>query len=220
MKKISWLALCALLGAAVLTGCGAGESEPFEEKTYTAQAEQVREVRLDVRDRSIEVSASEDGQIHIGCAENSKEYYEIGVSEDGVLEMTAASDKSWTDYIGGKAAAGSRKITLRLPQAQLSALALSTTNENVTFSNFSARRITVSVNGGDIQFDCLDVEEKLDLQVKNGGISGMAAGSQSDYAVTCAVKKGESTLPAEADGGPKQLAVSANNGDVNIRFAG
>ena len=96
MEKISWLALCALLGAAVLTGCGAGEREPFEEKTYTAQAEQVREVRLDVRDRSIEVSASEDGQIHIGCAENSKEYYEIGVSEDGVLEMTAASDKSWT----------------------------------------------------------------------------------------------------------------------------
>lgn len=220
MKKISWLALCALLGAAVLVGCSAGESEPFEEKTYTAQTEQVREVRLDVRDRSIEVSASEDGQIHIGCAENSKEYYEIGVSEDGVLEMTAASDKSWTDYIGGKAAAGSRKITLRLPQAQLSALALYTTNENVTFSDFSAGRITVSVNGGDIQFDCLDVEEKLDLQVKNGGISGTAAGSQSDYAVTCAVKKGESTLPAEADGGPKQLAVSANNGDVNIRFAG
>ena len=29
MKKISWLALCALLGAAVLTGCGAGEREPF-----------------------------------------------------------------------------------------------------------------------------------------------------------------------------------------------
>ena len=139
MEKISWLALCALLGAAVLTGCGAGEREPFEEKTYTAQAEQVREVRLDVRDRSIEVSASEDGQIHIGCAENSKEYYEIGVSEDGVLEMTAASDKSWTDYIGGKAAAGSRKITLRLPQAQLSALALSTTNENVTFSDHRLR---------------------------------------------------------------------------------
>lgn len=71
MKKINWLALCALLGAAVLTGCGAGESEPFEEKTYTAQTEQVREVRLDVRDRSIEVSASEDGQIHIGCAEKT-----------------------------------------------------------------------------------------------------------------------------------------------------
>lgn len=142
MKKISWIALCALLSAAVLTGCGAGESEPFEEKTYTAQAEQVQEVRLDVRDRSIEVSASEDGQI------------------------------------------------------------------------------TVSVNGGDIQFDSLDVEEKLDLQVKNGGISGTVMGGQSDYAVTCAVKKGESTLPAKADGGPKRLAVSANNGDVDIRFAG
>lgn len=220
MKKISWIALCALLGAAVLTGCGAGESEPFEEKTYTAPAEQIQEIRMDVRDRSIEVSASEDGQIHIGYAENSEEYYEIGLSEDGVLEMTAASDKSWTDYIGGKAAAGSRKITLRLPQAQLSVLALSTTNENVTFSDFSAGQVTVSVNGGDIRFDILDVEEKLDLQVKNGGISGTVMGGQSDYAVTCAVKKGESTLPEKADGGPKRLAVSANNGDVDIHFAG
>lgn len=46
--------------------------------------------------------------------------------------MTAASDKEWADYIGGKSAAGSRKILLQVPDALLTALKLSTTNEDIS----------------------------------------------------------------------------------------
>jgi len=96
MKKIISLALCLVLGSFVLAGCS-NNSEPFEEKSYTPDT-QVSEISLDVQDRAIEVSLSEDDQIHIQYSENSKEYYEISVSDEHVLTMTSASDKEWTTW--------------------------------------------------------------------------------------------------------------------------
>ncbi|MBS5725208.1 MAG: hypothetical protein KHW59_05420 [Clostridiales bacterium] len=110
MKKIILLALCLALGGFVLAGCSTS-SEPFEEKSYTSDT-QINEINLDVRDREIEVSLSQDEQVHILYFENSKEYYDISVSDEHVLTMTSENDKEWTDYIGGKPSAENRKISL------------------------------------------------------------------------------------------------------------
>ena len=106
-KKIVLLALCLVCSGFFLTGCS-GNSEPFEEKSYTPDTE-ISEINLDVRDREIEVALSEDEQVHIQYSESSKEYYDISVSDDKVLSVTSASEKEWTDYIGGKPSAEDRK---------------------------------------------------------------------------------------------------------------
>ena len=54
MRKIALTALCLLVSIFSLTGCSSN-SEPFEEKSYTADA-QISEINLDVRDREIEVA--------------------------------------------------------------------------------------------------------------------------------------------------------------------
>lgn len=77
MKKIISLVLCLMLGSLVLAGCS-DNSEPFEEKNYTSDT-QINEINLDVEDREIEVSLSEDEQVHIQYSENNKEYYDISV---------------------------------------------------------------------------------------------------------------------------------------------
>ena len=64
MKKISVLILCLMLGSFILAGCSE-DSAPFEQKEYTADASQIEEIRMDVRDRQIEVVISQDDQIHI-----------------------------------------------------------------------------------------------------------------------------------------------------------
>ena len=51
---------------------------------------------------AVEVTISEDQHVHIEYSENSKEYYDIAVSEDSILTMTGASDKDLSDYMGGK----------------------------------------------------------------------------------------------------------------------
>ena len=87
MKKVIALLLCLLSVTLSLTGCS-NHQEDFEEKQYMPR-EPIRAIYLDVRDRQIDVSASQDGQVHIAYAENSQEFYDISVSDDHVLTMTS-----------------------------------------------------------------------------------------------------------------------------------
>lgn len=217
MKKIISLVLCLILGSFILSGCS-NSSEPFEEKSYTSDI-QINEINLDVRDREIEVSLSEDEQVHIKYSESSKEYYDISVSDENVLTMTSASDKEWTDYIGGKPSAEDRKISLQIPNALLENLTLSTTNEDITLPALAVTgSINISSNGGNIAFGNLDVGDALYLTVKNGDIAGTVIGSYDEFTIQSEIKKGESNLPDNKDGGEKTLNVSSNNGNVNIEF--
>ena len=217
MKKIISLVLCLILSGFILSGCS-NSSEPFEEKSYTSDT-QINGIDLAVRDREIEVSLSEDEQVHIQYYENSKEYYDISVSDDNVLTMASASDKEWTDYIGGKPSAENRKISLQIPDALLESLTLSTTNEDITLSALAVTgSINISSNGGNISFGDLDVGSALTLTVKNGDISGTIAGSYDDFSIQSEIKKGESNLPENKASGEKTLTVSGNNGNVDIEF--
>ena len=216
MKKIISLILGLILGCFLFSGCS-NNSEPFKEKSYTPDT-QIKEVCLDVRDRQIEVSISEDDQIHISYFENSQETYDITVSEEQVLTMTSASNKDWTDYIGGKPSDENRKILLQIPDAMLDTLTLSTTNEEISLPALTVTgSISLSSNGGDISFGDLDVGSALSLTVKNGDISGTVVGSYDDFAIQAEIKKGESNL-MEKEGGEKTLSVSTNNGDADIEF--
>ena len=221
MKKIMVTMLCSLCfisGCFALTGCSGGD-ETFAQKEYTADAAQIGEIRIDVRDRQIDVSESEDGQIRITYSENSRETYDIAVSDDNVLTMTNAGEKKWTDYIGGKPSAENRRISLQIPDALTDGLTLSTTNEDISLSALSvAGSVSLSSNGGDITFEDLDAGEALDLTAKNGDISGTVVGSYDDFAIRSEIKKGECNLPEQKEGGAKTLNVSGNNGDIDIEF--
>ena len=215
MKKVILLALCFVLGSFALSGCS-NNKEPFEEKSYTSDT-QIHEINLDVRDRKIEVSLSEDEKVHIQYSENSKEYYDISVSEENVLTMKSASNKEWTDYIGFKPAAEDRKIFLQVPNALLDTLTLSTTEEDISLPALAVTgSVHLSSNGGNIIFESLDVGKSVNLTVKNGDISGSVIGSYDDFTIQTKIKNGKSNLPESKDGGEKTLEVSANNGDVTI----
>ena len=218
MKKIA-LALCLGLGCLTLAGCS-GSSEPFEAKTYTPEG-QVQGVQLDVEDREVEVALSPDEQVHIQYGENSKEYYEIALTDGNVLTMTSATNKEWTDYIGVSASSEDRKITVQVPDGLLDSLEISTTNEDITLPELAvAGSVSLSSNGGSVRFATLSVGSSLRLHVKNGDSFGTVAGSYDDYSIQCSVKKGESTLPDSKAGGEKTLEAACNNGNVEISFAG
>ena len=188
MKKIISLVLCLILCSFILSGCSSS-NEPFEEKNYTSDT-QINEIKIDVQDREIEVSLSEDEQVHIKYYENSKEYYDISVSDENVLTMVSVNDKEWTDYIGVKPSAEDRKISLQIPDALLENLTLSTTNEDITLSALAVTgSINISSNGGNITFGDLDVGSALTLNIKNGDISGAIVGSYDDFSIQSKIKK-------------------------------
>lgn len=218
MKKMIALLVSFVLSAAYLTGCTKND-EAFTQKNYTVEGEEVTEISIDVRDRQIEVMLSPDNQVHIEYFENSKEYYDISVTDNHTLTMTAENDKAWTDYIGGKSAAGSRKILLQVPDTLLAALKLSTTNEDILLpAGTVIGDISLSSQGGNIVLDKLYAEKSINLSAKNGDVTGSIIGSYDDYTISCDSKKGESNLPSSKEGGAKTLTVSNNNGDIDIEF--
>ena len=147
MKKIISLALCLALACFALTGCS-GEAEPFVQEEYTADPSQIQGIAIDVEDRQIDVSLSEDGQIHILYSANSEESYDIAVSDENVLTMTIVYNKDWTDYIGLKPSAEDRRISVQVPDALLDTLSLSTTNEDISLSDLTVTgSISLSSNG-------------------------------------------------------------------------
>ncbi len=124
-----------------------------------------------------------------------------------------------TDYVGVKASADDRKISLQIPEGFLENLTLSTTNEDITLSPLAVTgSINLSSNGGNIDFENLDAGSGLTLDAKNGDISGTIAGSYDDFSIQTEMKKGESSLPEQKEGGEKSLNVSCNNGEISIDF--
>ena len=217
MKKTIFIALFLITAAAALAGCS-GSSEEFAAQSYTADAASIKEISIDIRDRTIELVPSDNDEILIDCFESDAEYYSFSVSDKGALTLTSEIDKSLGNYVGIKADKEKRTIALHVPNSLLSSLTLSTTNGNITLPEMSAESINLYVNNGDINFERLNVESSLSVETKNGNIHGSVLGGYDDFSITCEIKKGDTDLPAQKDGGSKRLYAAANNGDINIEF--
>ena len=217
MKKISLMLMIFLL-AGSLSAC-TDEGNTFETKTYTPEEVIINGIDVQVTDREIVLLPSGDGQFHIDYAESAKEFYDISVSDDGILTMVSKSDKAWTDYIGGSKSAGADKITIQIPNAPLSVLTLCTTKEDISLPALTVtEQLTLSTNGGKISFENISAANSITLENKNGDIVGTITGSYDDYAIICTIKKGKSNLPGEKGGGNKTLTAINNNGDIDIEF--
>lgn len=218
MKKILILALGAAAALGLLTGCSDDESH-FEARRYTPDAS-VNGVCVDVSDRELQVSLSDDNLVHIDYFESEDAYYNISVSEDGILTMTAESGEGISQFFGVKSSGEEHKISLQVPSGLLASLELHTTNEDITLAALAVTdRITLSNNRGDISFDALDVGNSLQLENKNGDISGTILGSEDEFSISTESKKGESSLPASREAGEKTLHVTNNNGDIAVAFS-
>ena len=218
MRKWMAIGLSLLLTTAFLTGCS-GEEQTFEKKSYTVEGARVQAMQIDVKDRRVEIVPSEDESATIEYSESEKEAYEITLSEDHILTMTYKTDKEWTDFIGGKAPVENRTVRLQIPDALLSSLEITTTNEDIVLSKLKLKeRIEMKVSNGDIQFEQLDVGKECRLTAKNGDIGGTVNGSYDDFTIISEVKKGESNLPEKMGTGEKTLAVAVNNGNIDVQI--
>ena len=148
-KRIS-IALLLAFAALLATGCASHDEDPYVAGSYSAG--QVQEIRMEVRDRRIEVLPSEDDQVHMDYFHNETEGYAIDLT-GGVLTVAYAPTKEWSDYIGTQPDAAVRIITLRVPDS-LRALSVSTTNDDLCFGDVSiAGDLTAYANGGNVTFE-------------------------------------------------------------------
>ncbi len=217
MKKLTVLLAIVSIMVFVLSGCSKGET--FTEKGYQSGESEIENIVIQVTDRELEISASEDDQIHIDYFDSEKEYLDISVSSSNELTVRLVTDKEWTDWIGTKPAAEYRKIKIKIPNHLLAGLTANTTNEAITISSLSfMENVNLTTNGGDIVCESIDVGKGITLTAKNGDITGSVIGGWDDFSIACEIKKGECNLPAKKEGGEKYFSADCNNGNINIEF--
>ena len=129
-KTILFLIVAALLPFSALFGaCSDGGT--FTARNYDSGDAEITALFVDAEDRAVEVGISDDGRIHIDCAESEKEFYDISLS-GSELTVKLVFDKDWTDFIGTKPAKEYRTIKIRVPLDGLTRLDVKTTNEAIT----------------------------------------------------------------------------------------
>lgn len=220
MKKfwIILLVLVVLILGGIFIVAQFKTNENFTQKSYISN-EEISAIILNVEDREIEVSPSNDEYIHIDYYESEKEYYNITVNDNGELTFSIVYNKNWLDYIGRKPSINYRKINLLVPNNLLNSIQIQTTNETIKVNNIAVlESVTLNSNGGDVEFENLFAGKQINLTVKNGNITGSVVGGWDDFAISCTIKKGDSNLPENKPNGEKSLTVDCNNGDVNVDF--
>ena len=170
MKKFAalFVSLVSVLVFA-LTGCSNGDT--FTEKSYSNGETVIKKVTVQVTDRELEVSASEDNQIYIDYFDGEKEYLDITVSESNELTVKLVFNKEWTDFVGTKASAKYRKIKIKVPNDLLTAFSATTTNENIKINALSFKEtVNLDTNGGNVVCERVNVGKTISLTAKNGDI--------------------------------------------------
>lgn len=200
-----------------LTGCS--NDDTFTEKSYSSGETAIEKVTVQVTDRELEVSASEDDQIHIDYFDGEKEYLDITVSESNELTVKLLFNKEWTDFVGTKPSAEYRKIKIKVPNDLLTAFSATTTNENIKVNALSFKEtVSLGTNGGNVICERVNVGKAISLTAKNGDIKGSIIGGWDDFSISCKIKKGDCNLPTLKVNGEKSFTADCNNGDINIEF--
>lgn len=218
MKKLMAL-LFTLISVLVfaLTGCSNGDT--FTEKSYSTGENEIEKVIIQVTDRELEISVSEDNRIYIDYFDGEKQYLDIAVTENKELTIKLAFNKEGTDFIGTKPSAEYRKIKIKIPNNLITAFSASTTNENIKVNSLSfTEHVSLNTNGGDIVCERVNVGKTISLTAKNGNIKGTIIGGWDDFSIACKIKKGNCNLPTNKESGEKSFIADCNNGDINIEF--
>ncbi len=200
-----------------LTGCS--NNDTFTEKRYLSGENKIEKVTIQVENRELEITESDDFQIHIDYFDSEKEYLDISISENNELIVKLLYDKNWTDYIGTKQPNEYRKINIKIPNNLINTLSATTTNNNLTLNSISCtKEINLDVNGGNIECRKVNVGKSINLKAKNGNITGSILGSYDDFSILCKIKKGSCNLPLNKIDGTKSLIADCNNGDIKLEF--
>lgn len=218
MKKLTTL-LLALISVFVfaLTSCSNGDT--FTKKSYSTGENEIDKVIVQVINRELEISASEDNQIYIDYFDREKEYLDISISENKELTIKLSFNQNWTDFIGSKPSLEYRKIKIKIPNNLITAFSASTTNENIIITALSFKEHgNFDTNGGNIICECVNVGKSINLNAKNGNITGSIIGGWDDFSICCTIKKGDCNLPELKEGGKKSFSANCNNGDIKIEF--
>ena len=189
----------------------------YETKTYEiSEAFRNISIRADVAD--ITFLPAEDGQCRVVCRETEYQSYQVAVSE-GVLTVRERQEKKWYERIGIFTETPS--ITLYLPDAQVSNLALSASTGRVTVCDVRCKNLTAEIDTGDITLKNVIAEEVLVITADTGdirfdGCDAWEIFAETDTGDITGTLLSEKVFLAETDTGKIQVPQTTAGGQCRV----
>ncbi len=210
MKKLT-VVLLALIGVFAFALCGCSNGDAFTEKSYSSGENGIEKIVVQVEDRELEISASEDNRVYIGYFDGEKEYLDISVSESKELTVKLLYNKNWTDFFGVKPSAEYRKIKIKIPDNLLVSFSASTTNENIILNSLSfTESLSLDVNGGDIVCEQVNAGKFINLKAKSGNVMVKPL----TFAEQISIEAIDGNVVCEGVGVGKSVSLTAKNGNI------
>ena len=133
------LALCLVtFSASSSTRANWANRSNTSKKQFSADALEVRSLRIDDENNTIELSPSTDGKIAITYYESGKDHYELGVDDAGALVMRYVDDRRWYERIGYQFGRPDTRVTVAMPAGFGGDLTLRTVNGAIDAKDLAA----------------------------------------------------------------------------------
>jgi len=185
---------------------------------------QVSRLSVSLSAQSLSLQSSDDGMFYVSLPEDGS--VEAFLEEDGTLRVQSVDDLAVRESTG---------VTIFLPKGteldaycgagnvELFGLTLSSAQVTCDAGNIYLTETAVK-NGlsayascGNISLSRLLAGGPIDLTCDVGSIDGWLEGSMSDYAISCSVSLGQSSLPEHTEG-DIPLTLSVDVGSVEVSF--
>ena len=144
MRKATLLLIIVLGLILTMSSCG---TSSYETNIYDIN-EEFNDIYIIADTADITFEPSNDGICRVSCYEDTKARHIVEV-QDGTLTVKVVDEKKWYDYIGVNFI--SPKITVYLPKAEYSSLAIEESTGNIEIpKNFEFEAIDISLSTGDV----------------------------------------------------------------------
>ncbi|PEJ60573.1 MULTISPECIES: DUF4097 family beta strand repeat-containing protein [unclassified Bacillus (in: firmicutes)] len=143
----------------------------YEKKSYSVEAESIKQISLSDKGRKVELEESKDNDIHITYFESDKESYDIHVSDNDELVMKLVTDKDWKDYVGFQTDEEHHIVKIAVPNGITSEVKIQTSKGDIVLTDLKIDgSIETITNGGKIELTNVTANKKLKMKTKNDDI--------------------------------------------------
>ena len=136
-------------------------TDPYDKKTMTVSGS-TKIIEISEDDSNINISQSEDNDIHITYFENK--YKKYTVTEGDTLKIQKHSSKKIEFGVYTQ----DSSLYIQIPEKCKAALKINSDNSNIKTENISAKSFEISVDDGNISIENVVVDGDSDISTKSG----------------------------------------------------
>lgn len=186
---------------------------PYNEKIYTYDLADVRDLSIDARSCSIFLVGSDDDRIKISCLRSEAESYDIKLSENGNLTINYQTTEQWSEVDEINWRSQNRTLIISIPNKFVGTVNASSSSGTIAVSKLElSGTLTVNSTSGKLKLTDIVIDEQTSVESLSGDIE--IENSRLNRDCRMATKSGVSRIVSTQITG--DFSVTSGSGSINL----